>query len=250
MVDDRPEDTGPLPEQGRAKREPPTIDLEATEVSSDTQKAAAAEEPGPIRAAARGVERFPPAIIAAPSPAPAPPRWCSAPRWLAGWPAPMRRQPPLPGQSQVNSAAIDDLAARLAGVESRVSKPAAAAPDPAAAARAEALEKSLAALRGELANQRTQSDKLASAISEAKSAPREARSAAGSVRDQRTYRPDRTRRAGAERRDHEGSAASRPTMCRCAASWRRPCSTFWSGPAIPIPRRWVLRKPLRPIRMP
>ncbi len=37
MVDDRPEDTGSLPDAGRPKREPPTIDLEATEVSSETK---------------------------------------------------------------------------------------------------------------------------------------------------------------------------------------------------------------------
>ena len=46
MVDDRPEDTGPLPDSGRPKREPPTIDLEATEVSSETKNAAdASSEP-------------------------------------------------------------------------------------------------------------------------------------------------------------------------------------------------------------
>ena len=32
MVDDRPEDTGSLPDSERPKRAPPTIDLEATEV--------------------------------------------------------------------------------------------------------------------------------------------------------------------------------------------------------------------------
>ena len=52
MVDDRPEDTGSLPDQGRPKREPPTIDLEATEVSSETKSAAetsseAPSEPSP-----------------------------------------------------------------------------------------------------------------------------------------------------------------------------------------------------------
>ena len=40
MVDDRPEDTGSLPDSGRPKREPPTIDLEATEVSSETKNLA------------------------------------------------------------------------------------------------------------------------------------------------------------------------------------------------------------------
>ena len=40
MVDDRPEDTGSLPDSSRPKREPPTIDLEATEVSSETKSSA------------------------------------------------------------------------------------------------------------------------------------------------------------------------------------------------------------------
>ena len=34
MVDDRPEENGSLPDPERPKRAPPTIDLEATEVSS------------------------------------------------------------------------------------------------------------------------------------------------------------------------------------------------------------------------
>jgi hypothetical protein len=74
---------------------------------------------------------------------------------------------------QVSAATIDDLAARLASVEVRASKPVAAMPDPAAAARADALEKSLATLRSDLATQRAQSDRLASAINDAKSTPRE-----------------------------------------------------------------------------
>ena len=47
MVDDRPEDTGPLPDSGRPKREPPTIDLEATEVSSETKSAAETSSEAP-----------------------------------------------------------------------------------------------------------------------------------------------------------------------------------------------------------
>ena len=43
MADDKPEDAGLAPEFGRAKRTPPTIDLEATEVS--TQPQAVADEP-------------------------------------------------------------------------------------------------------------------------------------------------------------------------------------------------------------
>lgn len=169
MVDDRPEDTGPSPDPGRAKRAPPTIDLEATEVSGDIRNADAEAAPEPSPRPPAG--RFSAAIIAAVSGASAAALVLGA-AWLAGWPEAI--PPAAPAAPQVSSAAIDDLAARLAKVESRTSAPSVPAPDPAVAARAEALEKSLAALRGELASQRAQSDKLASAINDVKSAPREA----------------------------------------------------------------------------
>jgi hypothetical protein len=38
MVEDMPDDEGPAPDSGRAKRAPPTIDLEASEVSGETRK--------------------------------------------------------------------------------------------------------------------------------------------------------------------------------------------------------------------
>jgi hypothetical protein len=89
--------------------------------------------------------------------------------WMLGWPA----VPTAPAAPQLNAAAIDDLTARVAGLESKTGKPAAPAADPAAAARMEALEKSLAALRAELASAGAQSEKLASAINDVKSAPRD-----------------------------------------------------------------------------
>ena len=167
MVDDRPEDTGPSPDSGRAKRAPPTIDLEATEVSGDTQTADAGAAPKRSfpRPSAAAISA---AAVAAVSGAGAAVLVIAA-AWLAGWP-----QATPPAAPQVNAAVVDDLAARIASVESRVGKPAAAAPDPAAAARAEALENSLAALRSELGSQRAQSEKLASALNDVKSAPREA----------------------------------------------------------------------------
>src|SRR3954471_10915850 len=44
MADDKPEDVGMAPESGRAKRTPPTIDLEATEVSTQPQDLAGEPE--------------------------------------------------------------------------------------------------------------------------------------------------------------------------------------------------------------
>ena len=179
MVDDRPEDTGSLPDSSRPKREPPTIDLEATEVSSETKSAAetsseASPEPSP--------EPTPEAPSVSPVDAP-PSRpvspWIIAPvsgaaaaalvigvGWMLGWPA---IQPASAPPAPQLSAAIDGLTARVAGLEPKVGKP---VPDPASAARTEALEKTVAALRAELAATRAQGEKLASAVNEVKSAPR------------------------------------------------------------------------------
>jgi hypothetical protein len=89
--------------------------------------------------------------------------------WVLGWPA---VQAPAPAP-QLNASAIDDLTARIAGLESKTSKPAAPVTDPAAAARMEQVEKSLAALRSELAATRAQADKLASAVNEVRAQPRD-----------------------------------------------------------------------------
>jgi hypothetical protein len=86
--------------------------------------------------------------------------------WMLGWPA---VQAPAPAPT-FNAAAIDDLTARIAGLESKTSKPAAPVADPAAAARMDGIEKSIAALRSELTATRTQ---LASAVNEIKSLPRD-----------------------------------------------------------------------------
>lgn len=162
MVEDRPEETESSPDSGHAKRPPPTIDLEASEVSGETRNAAAAAAAEPKRSfqwAWRAAISS--TIVSAVSGACAAALVIGA-AWLMGWPG-EAAPPPAPA---ANSAAIDDLAARIAGVESKVSKPAAPAPDPAAAARVDGLEKSLAALRA-------QSEKLAADLGSVKSAPRE-----------------------------------------------------------------------------
>ncbi|QHO72999.1 hypothetical protein ACH79_10475 [Bradyrhizobium sp. CCBAU 051011] len=187
MVDNRPEDTGSLPDSGRPKREPPTIDLEA--VSSETKSAAEAApepvtEPAPEIAQAPVEESpdaaEPPARPVSQPVSPSVSPWVVAPvsgavaaalvigvGWMLGWPA---IQPASVLQTaQLNASAIDGLTTRVAGLEARAGKPVA---DPAAAARADALEKSVATLRGELATTRAQGEKLASAVNEARSAPR------------------------------------------------------------------------------
>jgi hypothetical protein len=175
MVDDRPEDSGPPGDAGRPRREPPTIDLKATGVSTTPQEAAeATAEPAPAGAA--------PDEHVAPASAPVSP-WAIAPisgavaaalviavGWALGWPT-VQAPPPA---TQLNAGAIGDLTTRIVGLESKASKPATPVADPAAAVRMEAIEKSVAALRSELAAARAQADKLSSAINDAKAAPRDA----------------------------------------------------------------------------
>jgi hypothetical protein len=90
--------------------------------------------------------------------------------WLLGWPG-GAVPPAAPEAPPVNAAAIDDLAARIAGLESKTGRPAASVADPATAARVEALDKSLAALRGEFSGLRAQSGNLETAVNEFKAAP-------------------------------------------------------------------------------
>ena len=196
MADDKPEDAGLAPESGRAKRTPPTIDLEATEVLTQPQGVAGEPEaPAPEQAKAEqaSVEeakleeaKFEEAKAeperaeaqAAVAPAAVSP-WVVAPLsgavaaavvigvgWMLGWPA-VQAPPAAP---QVTSATVDTLSGRVAAVEAKAGKPAA---DPAIVARIDALEKSAGTLRSDIANLRAQSDKTASALNDAKSAPRD-----------------------------------------------------------------------------
>jgi hypothetical protein len=180
MVEDKPEGIEPSPDSGRARRAPPTIDLEPSEVSSATRNVAGEASPNAAQVEPAPAEATPPdpsaTPVSAPISAPISP-WVIAPvsgavaaalvigvGWMLGWPP---VQAPT-AASSVNAAVVDDLTTRLAGIESRVNKPAI---DSATAARADALEKSLSSLRGELNVTRAQSEKLAAAVGEIKSAP-------------------------------------------------------------------------------
>ncbi|HEY0910229.1 MAG TPA: hypothetical protein VGD75_08345, partial [Bradyrhizobium sp.] len=200
---DSPEHTAPLADSGRARRAPPTIDLDASEVSSETRHAGSdaaaetasqpprSEETGSKEAgadetvtaesaAAKPSAPIPPSVSAPISP------WVIAPvsgavaaalvigvGWMLGWPAVQ----PAPVTPQVSVAAVDSLAARIAGLESKTSKPVAPATDPAAVARIAALEKSQTSLRDELVALRAQSEKLAANVSAVKSTPGDAAAA-------------------------------------------------------------------------
>lgn len=182
MADDTPEDARPAPDTGRPKRTPPTIELEAAEVATAPQSTGETQaepqlQPEPAKSEAEP-ERMQDAALMSPSISP----WVIAPfsgavaaslviaiGWMLGWPA-VQAPPPAP---QVSAASIDALAGRVAGLEARVSKPAAPAVDPATTARVDGLDKTVAALRNDVAGIRAQSEKLAGSLDEVKSAPRE-----------------------------------------------------------------------------
>jgi hypothetical protein len=208
MADDVLEDAGPVPEAGKVKREPPTIDLAATKVSETASAEPKPSDDKPSESKLSGSKpsgseppEEQPAVDTAPGDKPAEPKsnaepdrtavaispWVIAPLsgavaaslvilvgWLLGWPT-VQAPPAAP---QVSAAAVDDLGKRVAGLESKIAKPVA---DPAMTARIDTLEKSLASLRGGLANLHAQSDKLAGAVNEAKSAPRDSGASASAV---------------------------------------------------------------------
>lgn len=213
MADDKPEDAGLAPESGRARRAPPTIDLEATEVSTQPQDVAGEPEAQPsaeqasagqagaddakvdaakvetanVEAAKVETGKAEPehseAQAAVASGAISP--WVIAPFSGAvaaavviavGWVLGWPAvQAPL-AAPQVTSATVDALSGRVAAVEAKAGRPAA---DPAVVARLDALEKSVGTMRGDIANLRAQSDKTASALNDAKSAPRDAAASSG-----------------------------------------------------------------------
>lgn len=165
MDEDRSEDPSLSPGSGRAKRAPPTIDLEASEVSGETQGAGAQSGrsfswPSAISATLTGAVTG--AVTAG---------LVVAIAWVVGSPGETAMPTANP---QTNANAIEALASRVADIEARSARSPTAASDPALAARLEALEKSLASLRGEIAGTRAQSEKLAADINAVKSAAREA----------------------------------------------------------------------------
>jgi hypothetical protein len=200
-MDDNTLDDANSPEAGRPRRAPPTIDLEASEVTASTTSAGAKSDDK--RSSWLSSAAFHSFWVAAVTGA-VTAALVFAIAWAVGWPAETARP-----MVETNAGAIETLSSRLAELEGRVSKP--AAPDPALASRYDALEKSLAGLRTDIAGARAQSGKLASDIEAIKSAP--AASAAAPVS------PDLT---GIEGRLSEVERAVRAESERIAQAASRP----------------------------
>lgn len=171
MADDVLQDAAPVPDAGKAKREPPTIDLEATQVSekaSENVSETGAAEPArpdqeaksesPTQAAPAAGPRRPSPWLVAPLSGLVAAAVVLAVGSFLGWP---EVQSP-PAAPQVSATAFDDLTSRVAALDSKLAK--APVTDTAAIARLDAIEKSVATLRSDVANLHTQSDQLAAAV--------------------------------------------------------------------------------------
>jgi hypothetical protein len=172
MDEDRPEDPSQPPVGDRPRRDPPTIDLEASEVSEVSE---------PVKGTEAGVQPKQPigrtsAILVSAVAGALAAALVMAVAWGVGWPGETAAPPVNPqanASAQANAGAIDTLAARVSDLETRTAKPQAPPTDPVLAARLEAVEKSLASLRAEVAGVRSQSEKLTADLNAVKSAPRE-----------------------------------------------------------------------------
>lgn len=191
MADDN--ETGSVPNAGRPKRQPPTLELAATNVTerpkaSDEPAAPAPDAPSPDASRPDTSDQdtspsdMPPFAAAEPAaeePAASPPREESAlvlpiaagavagavvagAAWIA-----------LTSMTPADTSARDELATRVTQLEARPLPK----PDTSLATRIDGLEKSIAALRSDLAAAKTQSDRAAAEINTLKSAPRPAAAA-------------------------------------------------------------------------
>ncbi len=250
MVDDRPEDTNRRRNRaGRSAPARPSI-WKPPRYPASARNTAAGAQPEPAAAAASGERRCSSAIIAALCRRLR--RRAGARAWpgSSGWP---NAASPLPAPP-ADTAAIDDLAARVASVESKANAP---SPPPApcpirrlprASMRWRNLSPRCAANSPAL---RAQSEKLAALVNDMKSAPHDHPPPSPDLSaDQRTHRAARAHHARAGRPRSPRRSCENASR-RCAASPRRrriPARHFGSGTAIPISQHWRRRNLSR--RMP
>jgi hypothetical protein len=159
-MDDNTLDDAASPEAPRPRRTPPTIDLEASEVTSASAGGDKGDDKRSSWFSSAALHPFWVAAVTGAVTA----VLVIAVAWAVGWPAETAR--PVVA---TDAGAIETLSSRLTELEGRVSNP--AVPDPALSSRFDALEKSLASLRTDVAGARAQSGKLANDIEALKSAP-------------------------------------------------------------------------------
>ncbi len=250
MDEDRPEDTSPPPDSGRAKRPPPTIDLEASEVSGETQgtdagarRAAEAILPAVLRPGLRP-RRFPRRSTAAVTGA-VTAALVIAIAWVVGWPGETAPPTRLRRPMRVRSKRL-----RPASPISRRGRPGLRPQRPTRRwlRGLTRWKNPLHRCARELAGARAQSEKLAAELNAVKSAPREAASppdlAAINERLSQIERAARAESAESAQQDNKPADDARASPRRRGVHARR----FGSAGRAFRRRSWPRRNRSRPIR--
>jgi hypothetical protein len=216
MDHNRPDDPAPTPDSGRPKRAPPTIDLEASEVTTPSESASGT---GGAKQFSRpfswpSIDSISPSLVAAITGAIAA-VLVMAGAWAIGWPA----QTPAPtANAESNAGTVDALTSRITELETRAAKPVSPTMDPALSGRFDALEKSLATLRAEITTARAKSDKLAAELDAVKSAPGSSAAAPASSDiaeiEQRLSQIERASRADSDRIEQAAAKPADDTALR------------------------------------
>jgi hypothetical protein len=217
MDEDKPEDSSQPSDQARAKRPPPTIDLEASEVSGPADDGGVGAQPKQASSWSFPLAKALSATIVAATTAALTAAVIVAIAWGIGWPGETSAPLALP---QTNASVIDTLASRVADLEARSARPSSAPSDPALTARLDALDKSLASLRAEVAGARAQSEKMAADLNALKSAPREGAAPDLAGLNERLGELERSRRAeGAEIAQAANKVADDTALRRVVAAF-------------------------------
>jgi hypothetical protein len=170
MSDDQPQDlqgsdqgSDNGPDSGAKKRPPPTIDLEASEVSGDTQATSSSASRSSWFRLATVLPPLAGAVAALA---------VVGILWAAGVISPAQQETSVPPQV---ASGLNDLSDRIGKVETRLSSTP-AAPNGDLRARVDALETAANVLRDQSSALRRQIDATAAALNELKSAPRDSAS--------------------------------------------------------------------------
>ena len=179
MTDERKDEAPAGSAEEWPKRAPPTIDLDASDVSGDTQ-AAASSSPQP----SEGARSMWP-HLAAPLGGAIAALLVLAAFWGAGVIGQPQTVQPAVSVAQFDNVAanVGDLSARVARVETAAAKAPAPAADPALAGRTETLEKSLAAVRDEVTKVNAQLRAITTSVNALKAMPRDGAAASAPAPD-------------------------------------------------------------------
>jgi hypothetical protein len=180
MTNDRKDEAPAASAEEWPKRAPPTIDLDASEVSGDTRAERLSAVRAFMRTAAGRASRLRSGVsmLLAPLSGAIAALLVLAAFWAGGLIGQPQLAPPAPpavSSAQFDNVAanVGDLTARLARVEASATRPAAPATDPALAGRTEALERALATVREEAQRLSAQLRTVTASLNELKAAPRD-----------------------------------------------------------------------------